>query len=103
VTENQSTLDDYVVSVATAARDTGQDRATAGDSVWFDRALRWIREQPAGSRFDADDIRLALGRSSAAGGVFATARRRGWIVTVDVGISRSVTRRRGLQRLWVRI
>ena len=92
----QHSLDDYAANMATTARDSGMAAAWSGDAQWFEDVLEWICGLPMNYRFDADLIRSVHGRSPAAGSVVNTAQRRGWIPSVGVARSKSVTRHRGL-------
>jgi hypothetical protein len=98
----QGTLDDYRAALAKNAGDTGMTAGKAADPIWVADVLEWIYNLPAGNVFDADLIRSVHGKSSAAGSVVNTARKRGWIVSVGVSRSKSLTRHHGLQLEWCR-
>jgi hypothetical protein len=93
----QRSLDDYVASLAINARDTGMSASKAADPDWVEDVLEWIFNLPTGYRFDADLIRSVHGKSPASGSVVNTAQRRGWIRSVGVNRSKSLTRHKGLQ------
>jgi hypothetical protein len=99
----QASLTEYAKTLATSARDHGLATSAGADPEWTQRALELIWQLPAGAHISADDIRADLGRSPAMGSVFHRARVAGWIECVGITESRAVTRRRGLQRLWVRL
>jgi hypothetical protein len=99
----QHSLDDYRDSLAANAAKTGMASSAAADPTWVSEVLDWIYGLPQGYRFDADLIRAAHGRSPAVGSVVNTARKRGWIVSVGVSRSKSVTRHAGLQLTWEQV
>jgi len=101
--EGQHTLEAWATSLATAARDEGESRAT-WDRDWqaqaFDLIASWSE---LGLEWDADDLRAALPpapSTGAAGAAIANARRAGLIRATGFGVSRTPSRHGGLQRRW---
>lgn len=98
----QATLIEYAEALSASARDHGLAASAGNDPEWTERALELIWQLPPGDRITADDIRADLGRSPAMGSVFRRAQNAGWIACVGIEASRTVTRHRGAQRIWVR-
>jgi len=98
----QADLFAYAREMSERARDTGLQTAERNDHEWADAAYVWIVGLEAGTQLTADDVRSALGPSSALGSVFRKASRNGLIVCVGMAESRAVTRRAGLTRRWRR-
>jgi hypothetical protein len=98
----QHSLDDYVAPLANNARDTGMSASKGADPDYVSDVLEWIYCLPIGYRFTSDLVRSVHGPSRAAGGVINTARNRGWIVSVALARSKSLTRHGGLCLEWER-
>jgi len=100
--QGQADLFAYAREMSERARDTGLQTAERNDHEWADAAYDWIAGLEAGTPLTADDVRSALGPSSAVGSVFRKASRDGLIACIGMAESRAISRRAGLTRRWVR-
>ena len=93
-------LHEYRRHLAEVAADTGMMTAATADPEWMKRAMEWFAHLPAGTEITGDDLRSALGASSASGPAFRRAARLGLIEFVAFTISTAATRHGAPTRIW---
>lgn len=100
--QEQDDLFTWARSMASAARNAGEDRAKVSDPDYCRDLEEWIYNLPAGYEFDANTIRSMFGASNAAGAVVGSAARKRLIEHVGWTKSRAITRHGADIKIWRR-